>query len=113
MLTQKPGALSTKAQVSVPKLSMPGLSLSGNEAEYTPVDLALTVTGLPAAGMVLKADRLTRVVIGDTLSAGRTRHFDSCGDIWRGTALERRRSFTFSNTAAGCRFRCLPISLPV
>ncbi|MDI4237344.1 DUF4082 domain-containing protein, partial [Bradyrhizobium sp. Arg237L] len=58
MLTQKPSALSVKAQ---PLLSA--------ETNYTLHDLTVTVAGLPTAGAVLKADRFTRVTVGDTLTA--------------------------------------------
>ena len=58
MLTQKPSALSAMAQ---PRFSA--------ETNYTLDDLTVTVAGLPTAGIVLKADHITPVTVGDTLTA--------------------------------------------
>jgi len=60
MLREKPSILSVNADAS---------PLPSPESDYTLSDVTLTVTSLPPAGIVLKADRVTRVVLGDTLTA--------------------------------------------
>ena len=59
MLREKPTALSAHADSQLLS-SQPG---------YTLHDIMVTVTGLPSAGVVLKADHFTPVVLGDKLTA--------------------------------------------
>jgi len=59
MLRQKPNVF--RAGAETPVLAA--------ETDYTLLDIAVTVTGLPRAGVVLKSDGLTRVALGDTLTA--------------------------------------------
>ena len=60
MLREKPAALSAHADSQLLLSSQPG---------YTLHDIMVTVTGLPSAGVVLKADHFTPVVLGDKLTA--------------------------------------------
>src|SRR5215472_10849309 len=59
MLGQKPNVLLAGAEALPPPA----------EADYTPHDVVVTVTGLPSTGVILKSDQLTRVCLGDALTA--------------------------------------------
>lgn len=60
MLNQKPSVLLAGTDPQAPLSAVP---------HYTLHDLAVTVTCLPTAGIVVKSDGFTQVVVGDTLTA--------------------------------------------
>ncbi|WP_407180092.1 DUF4082 domain-containing protein [Bradyrhizobium sp. STM 3562] len=98
MLRQKPDAL-FDANVQ---------ALSSSEVNYTLDDLAVTVTGLPPAGAVLKADGLTQVAIGDTLTAAELAELsysDPSVEVGRSTPWQGARIYVPRN------FGRLPLSL--